>query len=236
MVKVKEDMTGWIMSEHGVPDSRLTVIKQTEDHVQSTGRHDAQWLCLCSCGNICIGRQSRLKNGQMKSCGCLNKERVKDVNTTHGLKNTRLYNIWGHMKSRCNDTRNDSYELYGGRGITVCDEWSNNFLAFYNWAISNGYADNLTIDRIDTNGNYEPANCRWATNKEQAINRRIKSASKSGITGVRWYEPTQKWQVRIGVDGKGVHIGYFDNKDDALKARLEAEIKYYGEPIQQKYL
>ena len=92
-------------------------------------------------------------------------------NYKDGRKNTRLYRIWGNMKSRCYNVHVTHYERYGGRGIKVCDEWKNDFKAFYDWSMSNGYTDNLTIDRINNNGNYEPLNCRWVTVKEQSINR-----------------------------------------------------------------
>lgn len=85
----------------------------------------------------------------------------------HGMYKTRLYNIWRNMKSRCNTPSASKYYLYGGRGIKVCDEWKNDFMSFYNWAMTNGYRDDLTIDRINPDGNYEPNNCRWATYKEQ---------------------------------------------------------------------
>lgn len=98
--------------------------------------------------------------------------------TRENGKHTRLYSIWCDMKGRCSNPNIKAYKHYGGRGITVCNEWANSFKSFYDWAMSNGYSDVLTIDRINVNGNYEPSNCRWATAKEQANNKRYKAVKK----------------------------------------------------------
>lgn len=153
---------------------RLTVIEYIP--LDKRIKPSYMWLCKCECGNFKALSTNNLTSGKVLSCGCYNREysskRALKMSTTHGLSDTRLYNIWCAMKQRCLLPSSHAYKDYGGRGITICDEWKNNFQTFFDWAIANGYEDNLSIDRIDNNGDYEPINCRWVSNDIQSYNKR----------------------------------------------------------------
>ena len=146
---------------------RLTVIEN--DRMEKGVR----WaLCLCECGKEIDARVSGLRSGNTRSCGCLYKDTRKTANVSHGMQHTRLYSTWSNMKTRCYNPKVAGFKNYGGRGITICDDWKDDFVSFYNWAMRTGYNDNLTIERVDVDGNYEPENCMWIGADEQSKNRR----------------------------------------------------------------
>lgn len=130
------------------------------------------YLCKCECGVLRRVPGSKLTHGQSKSCGCWRKEFNVEKMTTHGLKGHRLYRIWQGIKNRCLNPNRKDFKYYGGRGIQICDEWLHDFQSFYDWAMENGYSDELSIDRKEVNQNYSPDNCKWSTSKEQCNNRR----------------------------------------------------------------
>lgn len=146
----------------------LTAIQR----VGTDKEHNALWECTCDCGNVTIVPAAKLKNGHTKSCGCYHKNYIGNLSRKHSETHTRLYTIWANLKRRCLNPNDTRYKSYAGRGIGICNEWRNSYESFARWAKNNGYTDNLSLDRINNNGNYEPSNCRWTTNIVQCNNKR----------------------------------------------------------------
>lgn len=173
----------------------------------------------CQCGNTFEAFLSGVKSGNTKSCGCYNIQRIKERNFKHGLRRTKIYTTWSNMNARCYNQKSDHYKDYGGRGITMCDEWRNDFMSFYNWAMANGYEDSLEIDRIKVNENYEPSNCRFVSRSINTQNTRlIYSGNTSGYRGVSFHKQRQKWQSYISVNNKRKYLGIFKDAIEAAKA------------------
>ena len=198
--KTRNDDPSYIGQRFG----RLTVIGFRE--VTASWGHGVGWDLQCDCGNVIYGRRpSMVKSGDITSCGCAKEEQnihnLGEKRRTHGKTNTRLYGIWSHMKSRCYLESEPAYPNYGGRGITVCDEW-HDFQNFYDWAMANGYKSNLTIERINVDGNYCPENCKWIPKEKQAQNKRTTIRVPLGNEIV----PLKVACERLGLPYKAVHL------------------------------
>lgn len=190
----------------------LTVMHRTEN----APRGVARWECKCDCGNIVIVRGGNLKNGAVKSCGCL-KSISNKSRSTHDMSGTRLYQSWINMKRRCYYKAHPAYKDYGARGIKVCDEWRNSFKNFAEWSLANGYTDNLTIERVDNDKDYEPYNCKWVNLGDQANNRR----SNVKITYNNETHNLSEWCKRLNKDYALVYNRIHKNKWDFERAISE---------------
>lgn len=176
---------------------RLTVRKRVDDYIAPSGGTHKNYECICECGAVVNILKEHLTSGRQKSCGCLRKDNGIQK---HGEIKTRLYRIWGNMCNRCTNPNNPAWKNYGGRGISVCDEWKE-YINFRDWAFANGYTPNLTIDRINNNGNYCPSNCRWADTYTQANNKRNNRV-------IEYHGQTKtlnEWSKYLGIPYKDLH-------------------------------
>lgn len=178
--------------------SFLTPLYAGEDYIAPSGYRHKAVVCRCElCGTIKTVMVSNLP--RTKSCGCAKLQFIREANSTHGESKTRLYRIWSLMKDRCTNPNAEHYDLYGGRGIAVCDEWLQ-YEPFREWALSNGYRKELSIDRIDNDKGYEPSNCRWATQLEQANNKRTNIViAQNGET-----KTLGEWAAQLGMEPRAL--------------------------------
>lgn len=201
---------------------RLTVVRRAG--TGNTGQ--SNWECLCECGKTANVLSDNLRRGKQVSCGCYHLETI----TTHGHsrkgKITPEYRAWQGMKRRCTDVNHEDYVNYGGRGITVCEQWESSFETFLE-DMGKKPSKRHSIDRIFTDGNYEPSNCRWSTHSEQTINQRLRKTNTSGHKGITWETRRNKWLAKITLNRKSIHLGNFEKIEDAIEARNKAEIKYH---------
>lgn len=199
---------------------RLTALYYTRK-----SRHGNRiWLCNCTCGTAVEVVAASLKKGETKSCGCLQKDTASKTFTKHGMSSSPEYKSWNAMKGRCYDSNHPKYKNYGGRGIIICERWLNSFENFY---LDMGKRPKgTTIDRKDSDGNYEPNNCRWATLSTQSHNRKLSSNSTTGVRGVSLDASDGKYKAYLSVDKTTVLNKKFSTFEDAVDARLKAEEKY----------
>lgn len=196
-----------------------TLLKDLGNLPQSelSNRNRRFGLYKCSCGKEFKTVMQRVNSGATVSCGCYQKRRCLESVTKHGMRKSKLWDVYRGMISRTSDKKNISYRNYGDRGITVCDEWSKSYESFTVWALNNGYKQGLSIDRIDNNGNYEPANCRWATRSIQSQNQRKRKTNITGYKGIS-RDKSGRYIASIKVNKNGYYLGYFSTAEEGAIA------------------
>lgn len=201
---------------------RLTIVGRPK--IEKTKHRNIRFYpCKCDCGNedVVHIRDYNLTSGNTTSCGCVGME----SRIIHGMTGTPTYNTWEAMIRRCSPAHKDRFPRYAGRGITVCEKWKTFEGFFEDMGVR---PEGHTLDRIDYDGNYNKGNCRWATESVQGYNKPLDPNNTSGKSGVSFYSGSQKWSAEIHVQGEHIRLGMFDSFNEAVQARENAEIKYYG--------
>lgn len=214
--RMRLDLTSRVFGE-------LTIIRNVDSNINK----DTMWLCKCSCGKEVELTYNQIVHERIRSCGC-----TKYVFDHHHMSGTALFRAIKDIRNRCYNPNTKYYPDYGGRGIKVCDEWmdkEHGISNFIKWSYENGYKEGLSIDRIDNDGDYTPENCRWTTASVQMFNRR-KPKSKLGVRGVHEYKG--RFYSSITVNYKNIALGGYATLDEAAAARKAAELKYYGQVLQ----
>lgn len=214
-----------IKNEVGNTYGRLTVTHFGGVQLKPSGQKYTTWSCLCSCGQSVTVVSSALRQGRTQSCGCLHKELTSVASKKHGASGTPTYQSYRGMLERCFIEDSPAYRNYGGRGITVCDRWLESFENFLE--DMGEKSDDLSLDRVDNSLGYFADNCRWATRSVQNFNKRLVN-NTSGKAGVVYNKEKDRWDAVIGVDNKRIYLGGYKQKDDAILARQQAELQYYG--------
>lgn len=185
-------------------------------HIGTTTKRQEKTRFKCICGKEFISTLWRIETGHTKSCGCLQAELARRGSTKHGDSYSKLMSIYKNMKTRCTNPNATKYEKYGGKGVSICNDWLISYDTFKSWALNNGYCDGLSLDRKDTNGNYEPSNCRWITLNEQMLNKNVYTNNELNVRGVSF--KNNKYYAQIQHNGNKLAIGYFDTIEKASAA------------------
>lgn len=202
----------------------LVLCESLED---ANDRHGIPWKCQCDCGAIVVVYTGALRSGGTKSCGCLRRQLAARLSFVHGHLTggqSRMYACWSDMLRRCENPKDKRYHLYGGRGIRVCPRWKQ--LKYFIEDMGQK-PRGLTLERIDNDGDYCPKNCCWATQIAQCLNRRARNAV--GRVGVYWVKRQRKWRASIEINGKVKHCGTYGRLEDAMAARMAAEMEVLKE-------
>lgn len=210
---IKEEVVGNVYGH-------ITVLADAE----RKGRNSRFVLCVCKCGTKKEFRMQLLKTGKTKSCGCVSHEMGAEKRRTHGGTGTRLHNIWRSIKRRCYNPNERVYEYYGGKGVVMHDDWLFDFARFRDWSEKNGYSEDLTIDRIDNTGNYEPSNCRWVSMQVQSNNKSNNRMMK--INGTT--KTVADWSRFTGVNVKTIYNRLYSGYPEHASILSVEEFKEYN--------